>query len=151
MSSRVESRCSAPPSGARGMTLIELMVVIMIIGIMAVIAIPAYRGYAERAQRTEALNAMGRMVTAQEQFRLVNNTYTNNLAALGFPGGCTENCVYTVSFDVANAQTFRARFVPTPGGGTNNVNQTTDDACSWFTVDALGRRAAEDQRCLEGR
>lgn len=153
MANRMEYRWRAPRGGAAGVTLIELMVVIMIIGVLAVFAIPAYRGYAERAQRTEALNAMGRMLTAQENFRNTNPGigYTNNLAALGFPGGCTENCVYTVSFDVANAQTFRARLVPTPGGGTNNVNQTTDDDCSWFTVDALGRRDAEAQKCLEGR
>jgi type IV pilus assembly protein PilE len=148
----MEYEWRAARRASRGMTLIELMVVIMIIGILAVIAIPAYRGYAERAHRNEALNAMGQMVTAQEQFRTANPGigYTNNLAALGFTGGCTVNCVYTVSFDVANAQTFTARFVPTPGGGTNDVDQTTDDACSWFTIDALGRRNAEDQRCLEG-
>jgi type IV pilus assembly protein PilE len=153
MTNRMEYRSRAPHGRARGITLIELMVVIAIIGTMAVIAIPAYRGYAERAQRTEALNAMSQMVTAQENFRTTNPGigYTNNLAALGFPGGCTANCVYTVSFDAADAQTFRARFVPTPGGGTNGVNQVTDEDCSWFTVDALGRRAAENADCLEGR
>jgi len=151
MKSRKEYRRCALRGRARGVTLIELMIVITILGIMVVFAIPAYRGYAERAHRTEALNGLGRMVTAQEQFRLVNNTYSNNAVALGFTGGCTENCVYNVSFDVANAQTFRARFVPNPAGGTNDVNQTTDDPCSWFTVDALGRRDAEEQQCLEGR
>ena len=151
MSSRMEYRWRAPRSGARGMTLIELMVVIMILGILVVFSIPAYRGYAERSHRTEALNAMGRMVTAQEQFRLVNHTYSNSPTALGFPGNCSENCVYDISFDVADAQTYRARFVPNPGGGTNEVDQTMDEPCSWFTVDALGRRDAENQRCLEGR
>jgi hypothetical protein len=96
---------------------------------------------------------MSRMVTAQEQFRLQNPGvgYSNNLVTLGFPGNCSENCVYNISFDVVNAQTYTARFVPNPAGGTNDVNQTTDEPCSWFTVDALGRRAAEDQRCLESR
>jgi len=153
MANRMEYRWRVPRGGAAGITLIELMVVIMIIGVLAVIAIPAYRGYAERAQRTEALNGMGQMVTSQENFRTTNPGigYTNNLAALGFTGGCTANCVYNVTFDVVNAQTFRARFVPRPGGGTNGVNQETDTRCSWFTVDALGRRAAEDQACLQGQ
>ena len=56
------------------------------------------------------------------------------------------------AFDVApDTQTFTARFVPNPAGGTNNVNQMTDDDCSWFTVDAQQRRDAENQKCLEGR
>ena len=152
MSNRTEYRWCAPRGGARGITLIELMVVIAIIGTMAVIAIPAYRGYAERAQRTEALDGMNRLYLQQENFRTVNNTYTNDLAALGFPGGCTDNCVYTITFDVApTAQTYTARLEPTPGGGTNGVNQETDDACSWFTINALGVRAAEEERCLVGR
>lgn len=152
MTNSMEYRCRALRGGARGITLIELMVVIAIIGTMAVIAIPAYRGYAERAQRTEALDAMNRLYLQQENFRLANNTYTNNLAAIGFPGGCSEHCVYTITFDVApTAQTYTARLVPTVGGGTNGVNQTTDNDCSWFTITALGVRAAENEKCLEGR
>jgi prepilin-type N-terminal cleavage/methylation domain-containing protein len=153
MNSRQENRRFAPSlRGARGVTLIELMAVVAIIGTMAIFAIPAYRGYAERAQRTEALDGMNRLYLQQENFRTVNNTYTNNLPALGFAGGCTTNCVYNISFDVApTTQTYTARLVPNPAGGTNGVNQTTDDNCSWFTIDALGRRAAENQSCLEGR
>ena len=66
--------------------------------------------------------------------------------ALGFPDGCTENCVYTVSFDVApDTRTYTARFAPTPGGGWNDVDQTGDDDCAWFTIDAQGRRAAQNE------
>jgi type IV pilus assembly protein PilE len=131
-----------------GVTLIELMIVITILGIMAAIAIPAYRGYSERAQRTEAKNALMVLVTNQERFRLTNNTYTNDLTALGFPGGCTENCVYTIDFTVApDTLSFTARAQPTAGGGTNGVNQTRDDACSWFTINARGVRDAENDTC----
>ena len=134
-----------------GVTLIELMIVITIIGAMAVIAIPAYRGYAERAQRVYAKNALQLLLTNQENFRLQNNTYTADLAALGFPGGCTEYCVYTIDFTVApDTRTFTARARPTAGGGTNGVNQNTDTDCQWFTIDALGRKAAgPGTRCWE--
>lgn len=135
-----------------GVTLMELMLVVALVGIITAIAIPAYNGYTERAWRVEALNAMGLMQTRQENFRTVNNTYTADLDDLGFPGGCTENCVYTVSFDVApDTRTYTARFIPTVGGGTNNVDQTGDDDCSWFTADAQGRRNAENEKCLRGR
>lgn len=135
-----------------GVTLMELLVVVTIVGVLAAIAIPAYRGYTQRTWRTEALNAMGQMQTRQENFRNVNHTYTADLDALGFPDGCTENCIYTVSFDVApDTRSYTARLTPTPGGGSNDVDQTTDERCPWFTVDALGRRDAPDERCLRGR
>jgi type IV pilus assembly protein PilE len=131
-----------------GVTLIELMIVVTIIGALAAFAIPAYRGYAERAQRTEAKNALNEIVTAQENFRLQNNTFTNNLTALGFPGGCTENCVYTLDFTVApDTRTYTARAQPTVGGGSNGVDQTRDTACSWFTITPTGVRDAESDGC----
>lgn len=124
-----------------GVTLIELMIVITVVGILAVISVPAYRGYAERAHRTEAQNALNRMVTAQAQYRLTNNTFTDDLDALGFPGGCSENCVYMLDFTVApDTSEYTARARPTPGGGTNNVDQTGDDDCQWFTISSRGLR-----------
>jgi type IV pilus assembly protein PilE len=136
----------------RGITLIELMIVMTILGALAAIAIPAYRGYTERAQRTEALNGLGQMRMRQESFLNTNQTFTADLDALGFPGGCTENCIYLVSFDVApDTQTYTARFTVNPDGGTNGVNQIRDEDCTWFTIDARGRRAAENEKCLIGR
>lgn len=136
----------------RGMTLIELMIVITILGALTAMAIPAYRSYTERAQRTEALNGLGQMQLQQKNYRSVNNTYTDDFDALGFHGGCTENCVYLVSFDITpNTQTYKARFTVNPEGGTNGVNQIRDEDCSWFTIDAQGRRAAESEKCLIGR
>jgi prepilin-type N-terminal cleavage/methylation domain-containing protein len=152
MSSAPQRRAGPSSRGARGITLIELMIVIAILGTLAVVSIGAYRGYTERAQRLEALNDMNRLYLRQEEFRTVNHSFTSDLGALGFAGGCTENCVYNITFDVApDTRTYSARFVPNPAGGTNGVNQLRDEACSWFTIDALGRRAAENQQCLEGR
>lgn len=131
-----------------GITLVELMVVITILGALAAIAIPAYRGYSERAQRTEAKTALLRMQANQERQYLNNNTYSNNLADLGFPGGCSDNCVYTIDFTVAPDTTgFTARAQPTVGGGTNNVDQTRDEDCSWFTINERGVTDAENDNC----
>jgi len=127
----------------RGITLLELMIVMVLIGTLAAIAIPAYRGYSMRAQRTEAKSALLRLAANQERFYLQNNTYTNDLNALGFPMGQTETGAYTIDFTVApDTVGFTARARPTPGGGANGVDQTRDTDCAEFTIDSQGVRTA---------
>ena len=82
------------------------------------------------------------MAAQQERFYLQNNTYTNNLAALGFAGGVSERGVYTLAITVANATAFTAQATPTPGGGFNGVNQTVDAECTSFTINQQGIRTA---------
>ncbi len=129
-------------SETQGITLIELMVVVVVIGVLAAIAIPSYRQYSMRTQRTPAKTALLQIATNQERFYLQNNTYTNNLAALGFPAGVTTNGVYTLAVPVANAITYQVTAVPTAGGGPNGVNQTADVDCATFTINAQGVRTA---------
>lgn len=125
-----------------GVTLLELMVVVVVIGVLAMIAIPSYRQYSMRAQRTEAKTALLRLATNQERFYLQNNTYTANLPALGFPGGTSEQGVYTLAIGVASTTTFTATATPTPGGGGNGVDQSADTDCASFTINAQGVRTA---------
>jgi type IV pilus assembly protein PilE len=125
-----------------GVTLIELMVVVIVIGILAAIGVPSYRNYTMRAQRTEAKTALLRLAANQERFYLQFNTYTNDLVALGFVGGMSENGVYTLAVGAANTTTFQATATPTPGGGTNGVDQSVDADCASFTIDSAGVRSA---------
>jgi type IV pilus assembly protein PilE len=127
---------------ATGFTLIEPMIVIVVIGVLVTIGIPSYRQYSMRAQRTEAKSALLLVATAQERFYLQNNTYTNDLAALGFPTGQSENGVYTLAVAGASTTAYTATATPTAGGGTNGVDQTRDADCASFTVDAQGIRTA---------
>ena len=125
-----------------GVTLIELLLVVTVVAILGMVAMPSYRQYSIRAQRTEAKTALLQLATNQERFYLSNNTYTNNLAALGFPGGVSENGVYTLNVPVANAQTFQATAVPTPGGGANGRNMTSDAECTQFSLTSQGLKQA---------
>jgi type IV pilus assembly protein PilE len=130
------------PRNAAGVTLMELVVVIVIIGVLAAIGAPMYRQYMQRTHRTEAKAALLRIAAEQERFYLQNNTYTNNLAALGFPAAVTENAVYTLTIPVATALAFQVNAAPRPGGGTNGVNQMGDAECTLFTINAQGIRTA---------
>lgn len=129
-------------AGQRGVTLVEVMIVVVIAGILAAVALPGYRQYTIRAQRTEAKTALLQLATNQARFYLQNNTYSNNLAALGFPGGTSNQGVYTLAVPLANAVTFQATAVPTPGGGVNGVDMSTDGECALFSINSQGVRAA---------
>lgn len=139
---RPETRPGGLDDGQKGVTLVELMVVVVIVGILAAIAVPSYRQYTIRAQRTEAKTALLQVATNQARFYLQNNTYTNNLAALGFPGGTSDQGVYTLAVPLANAVTFQVTAVPTPGGGVNGVDMTSDGDCALFSINSQGVRAA---------
>ena len=118
------------------------MVVLLIVGILSAVAVPTYRQYVIRAQRTEAKTALLRLAANQERHYLQNNTYTDDLALLGFATGVSENAVYTLSVPIADTATFQATAVPTPGGGSNAVDMSQDTACARFTINAAGQRRA---------
>ena len=132
----------ADSTGLPGFTLIELMAVLLIVGILGALAVPAYRQYVIRAHRTEAKTALLRLAANQERHYLQNNTYTDDLAALGFPAGVSDNGVYTLTVPSADATTYQAVAAPTPGGGLNAVDMSQDEACAQFTIDAAGQRRA---------
>ncbi len=134
----------------RGVTLVELMVVIVIVAVLAQIAVPSYRRYYMRAQRTEAKTALLQLAANQERFYLQNNTYTNDLAALGFPSGTSENGVYTLNIPLADSNAYQARATATPGGGVNGRTMTADTECMRFGIDAQGLKTAApdiENRC----
>jgi len=125
----------------RGVTLLELMIVVVVIAILGMIALPSYRQYSMRAQRTEAKTALLMLATAQERFYLQNNTYSANFAAMNLTG-MSENNVYTLNVGLANAQTYQATAVPTPGGGINGKNMDSDAECTQFGINAQGLKTA---------
>lgn len=94
-----------------GITLIELMIVVVIIAALAAIGYPNYRDYAARAKRNEAKAALLQIATNQERFYLQNNTFTQDLTALGFattPNFTTATGSYVITIPAADAGNYTA-------------------------------------------
>jgi prepilin-type N-terminal cleavage/methylation domain-containing protein len=91
----------------KGFTLIELMIVVAIIGILAAIAIPQFSSYRQRAQDSAAKSTLKNMATAQEDYYVQFETYTNapaNLAVSGYEADANV----TVTPQAAGAQSWSA-------------------------------------------
>ncbi len=129
-------------ASARGVTLIELMVVIVVVAILATVAIPSYRRYLLRSQRSEAKIALLNLQAAQEKHYLQNNMYTSNLTAASPTGlgilNVTETGKYTIEVATAvGGQSYTATAKPATGGG-----QADDKDCTTFTLTDRGVRGA---------
>ncbi|MDP1996850.1 MAG: type IV pilin protein [Gallionella sp.] len=69
--------------GAKGFTLIELMVTVAIIGILASIAVPAYSNYVVRSKLSEVGAALSDARLRQEQYFADNRNYGTAGGACG--------------------------------------------------------------------
>lgn len=128
----------------RGVTLVELMIVIVIISILAAVSYPSYREFAARAKRSEAKAALLQIATNQERTYLQNNTFTQDLQALGFsstPIFTTASGSYDITIPNADAANFTATATYKLGGAESAK-------CNVFTVDGAGvKTSGPDPDC----
>jgi type IV pilus assembly protein PilE len=129
-----------------GYTLTELMIAVVIVGILASIATPSYRSYVLRTHRTTAKSALLSIATSQERYYLSHRTY-GTIAQLDFDKYPTtsENGMYDITIEAADAATFTAKATATVG--TNGVDMTKDTKCQWFQITAAGARTASSPDC----
>lgn len=131
---------------ARGVTLLEILVVLLVVGVIAALALPSYRQYLVRVNRSEATTTLYAIAAAEERHFIRHGRYTDDLAG-GAPLGlglALSSAAPRYRFSVAlsdDGQTFIASATPTREGG-----QGADGECLVFSMDHRGRRAVSGTR-----
>jgi type IV pilus assembly protein PilE len=87
--------------GAKGFTLIEVLIAVAIVGILTSIALPLYNQYVLRARLTEAFAALGGVQPSAEQFWLNNRTFEH------FSGVPADTVNFTYALSDATASTYK--------------------------------------------
>jgi type IV pilus assembly protein PilE len=121
-------------TGARGFTLMEVIVVMVMLGILAAIAIPNYSEYIRRGHRSAAQAYLLDLASRQVQFYLDRRVFADTVAALNLATPTEIANRYTVAIAVVAGPP--ATFTATPTGSQ------TGDRCGNLTIDQTGARGA---------
>ena len=80
--------------GARGFTLIEMMITVAVVAILATIALPSFLEQIRAARRADAAGALVTLSTAMERFynQTTPNTYVGATLGGGVGGGRGAGC-----------------------------------------------------------
>ena len=84
--------------GAKGFTLVELLIVMVMIGILAAIAIPRFKSVRQKAFQSALKSDMKNLATRQEIYRVSTLSYASSLAVLEV----TTSSGVNVSINVGN-------------------------------------------------
>lgn len=125
---------------AAGFTLLELLIVVAVFSIIMSMGAAGYRQYITKANRVDATALLLRVTAAQERHYLEQNTYTSDLAVLGFPDASSERGYYTLTVTPALGglvvgYTAMAKAVA-------GQSQSGDTKCQEFQVNESGLRSS---------
>jgi type IV pilus assembly protein PilE len=132
-------------SGARGFTLVELMIVVAIVAILASIALPSYTSYVARAKRADARTQLLQVAQFMQRFYAANDSYLQDRAANGVfsqvpsllkqsPADGTGLYDLEIPNADLSATGYTLRMVPVTSGAM------ATDPCGTFTLTSTGVR-----------
>lgn len=122
-----------------GFTLLELVIVIIVISILATLGLTQYTKMIEKGRGTEARVVLGYIRTAQEIYRLENNSYTGTINQLVVSVPTTCQPTHYFSYDTAlNGVGFTATATRCTSGGKNPQGQA-----GWSLVLSVANFTAE--------
>ena len=127
-------------NSARGMTLIELMIVVSILGIITAIGYPSYLDHVKKTRRSEGMGELLELADRMERHYSDIGTYDQNdgsdMTADVIYRTTTANGYYTLSIAAGtNNVQFTASAAPTSKG------QQDTDKCGTFTINSLGTKS----------
>jgi type IV pilus assembly protein PilE len=123
-------------TGARGFTLMEVIVVVTMLAILAAIAIPNYSEYIRRGHRSAAQAYLLDLASRQVQFYLDRRVFADNVAALNLTAPAEIANRYNVAIAVVAGPPAGFTITATPTGSQ------TGDRCGVLTIDQTGLRGA---------
>ncbi|MEN9366533.1 MAG: hypothetical protein RL489_891 [Pseudomonadota bacterium] len=147
-----------PAAPARGLTLIEMVVVLTLLALLAAIALPSWQQQLQRGRRGDAIAALARIELAQQDWRSRHAQFAQTLAADGLalpalsPAGHYRLSIATEGPDPASGYRAVAQAIGAQQG---------DSACLWMAIELsqgelrprsgpdprLGNAAAENRDC----
>lgn len=110
---------------ARGLSLVELMIVLLVVGILAVIAYPSFMGQLLKSRRIEAIAALAQVQQAQERWRANHTAYADTVATLGLSSPASGRYLLTIDHSTVDGYTATAQ-----AAGA----QAIDTACSSLSL-----------------
>jgi type IV pilus assembly protein PilE len=123
-----------------GFTLLELLIVVAVFSIIMSMGVAGYRQYIMRANRVDATALLLRVAAAQERHYLEENTYTADLAALGFPDASSERGYYALT--MAPALGGLVVGYTATATAVAGESQSGDDECQELSVNESGLRSS---------
>lgn len=124
-----------------GFTLIEVMIVVVIVAILVSIALPAYQGSLQKGRRSDARASLMDVLNRQEQFMLDRNSYTFDLADLGYTTPyVTPEGHYTITAAACAVPNDRCFVLTATPIATSP--QAKDARCVTFTLNSAGDKNA---------
>lgn len=112
-------------SGAKGFTLIEMMITVAVLAILSAIALPAYTDYVKRGKVSEAFELLTSQAMAMEQAFQDRRTYVP--PALPTPAPCNTPAsgkYFTVACASTSATAYTVRATANTGSGVDGAIYT---------------------------
>ena len=131
---------------ARGLSLMEVLIVMTIISILAAVALPSYSEHVARARRADARTQLLQVAQFMQRFYAANDQYQKDRAGNDvddqLPAALKQSpadgeAIYNVVFPggLQTTTRFQVHMVPVSTG------PMATDKCGTFTIDSLGVRA----------
>lgn len=130
-----------PVGGARGFTLIEVMIVVAIVGILAAVAYPAYQNSIMKSRRSTAQSCLLELGQFMERFYSTNMRYDEDRdgAAVTLPaGGCRTDLEDHYTFQFGSGQPTESTYTLEAVPGT--VQAKLDSKCKTLSVTHTGEK-----------